>query len=131
MLDGVGHQLGVALAGLCVVADDPLREQLLRVDAAGPGGSLAVPDLLEVVPEEAVELAHVADLGAARIGAQDALRVGDHAHDLPGDDLGRREDVDGVAERLAHLPDAVRAEDDGRLGEDRLRLGERVAVAAC
>ena len=39
------------------------------------------------------------------------------------------EDVDGVADRLAHLPDAVGAEDDRRLGVDRLRLGERVAVA--
>ena len=39
------------------------------------------------------------------------------------------EDVDRVADRLAHLPDAVGAEDDRRLGEDRLRLGERLAVA--
>ena len=39
------------------------------------------------------------------------------------------EDVDRVAERLAHLPDAVGAEHDRGLGEDRLRLGERVAVA--
>ena len=30
---------------------------------------------------------------------------------------------------LRHLPDAVGAEHDRRLGEDRLRLGERVAVA--
>ena len=45
-------------------------------------------------------------------------------------DVGRGEDVDRVAERLAHLPDAVGAQDDRRLGEHRLRLGERVAVAA-
>ena len=69
----VGHQLEVALAGLGVVRDDPLGEQLLRVDAAGPRGPLAVPDLLVVVAEEAVELADVADLRAARVGPQDPL----------------------------------------------------------
>src|SRR5688572_8335793 len=41
----VGHQLGVALAGLRVVADDPFREEPLRVHAAGARGPLAVPDL--------------------------------------------------------------------------------------
>jgi hypothetical protein len=39
------------------------------------------------------------------------------------------EDVDRVADRLAHLLDAVRAQDDRRLGEHGLRLGERLAVA--
>ena len=42
---------------------------------------------------------------------------------------GSREDVDRVADRLGHLLDAVRAQHDRRLGEHRLRLGERVAVA--
>ena len=42
---------------------------------------------------------------------------------------GVGEDLDRVAERLAHLLGAVRAQDDGRLGEDRLRLRERLAVA--
>ena len=42
---------------------------------------------------------------------------------------GGGQHVDGVADRLRHLPDAVGAEDGRRLGEDRLRLGERVAVA--
>ena len=46
--------------------DDPLGQQLLRVDAAGPGRPLAVLDLEVVAAEEAVELADVADLGAAR-----------------------------------------------------------------
>src|SRR4029079_18977422 len=39
----VGHQLEVALPGRRVVADDPVGEQPLRVDAAGPRGPLAVP----------------------------------------------------------------------------------------
>ena len=42
---------------------------------------------------------------------------------------GVAEDVDRVADRLAHLPHAIGAEDDGCLGEHGLRLGERVAVA--
>src|SRR5262245_8000788 len=57
-LGRVGQQLEVALASGCVVADDPLREQLLRVDAAGPGGALPVLDLFPVLAEEAVQLAH-------------------------------------------------------------------------
>ena len=39
----VGHQLQVALPGGRIVPDDPIREQLLGVDAAGAGGALAVP----------------------------------------------------------------------------------------
>ena len=110
--------------------DDPIGQDALHVDAAGPGRPLALPELLEVGAEEAVELADVADLGPAGVGAQDPLRVGDHRHDLLPDQLGLAEDVDRVADRLAHLADAVGAEDRGRLGEDRLRLGERLAVAA-
>ena len=85
--------------------------------------------VLVVVAEEAVELADVADLGPAGIGPQDPLRVGDHRHDLRRMTSGAAEDVDRVAERLAHLPDAVGAEHDRRLGEDGLRLGEGLAVA--
>jgi hypothetical protein len=44
------------------VLDDPIREQPLRVDTAGACGALAVPDVLVVVAERAVELADVADL---------------------------------------------------------------------
>src|SRR6266496_20718 len=73
-------------------------ERLLRIDAAGPGGPLAVPDLIVVVPEEPVQLADVADLGPAGVRAQDPLRVGDHAHDLPSDQGRLAEDVDRVAE---------------------------------
>ncbi len=126
----VGHQLRVAFASLGVVVDDPVGEQALRIDAAGPGGPLAVPDLFVVVAERAVELADVADLRPARVRSEDALGVGDHRHDLLPDHIIRREDVDGVAERLAHLPDTVRPEHDRRLGVDRLRLRERLAVAA-
>ena len=46
--------------------DDSLGEQLLGVDAAGPGGALAVLDLQVVVAEVAVQLADVADLRASR-----------------------------------------------------------------
>ena len=60
--------------------------------------------------------------------AQDPLRVGDHAHDLAADDVRLGEDLDRVAERLAHLPDAVGPQHDGRGRVDGLRLGERVAV---
>src|SRR6476646_6016702 len=124
----VRHELHVPLAWLGVVADDPVGQQLLGVDAPGPRGPLALPDLVVVVPEEPVELAHVADFWPARIGSQDALGVGDHRHDLAPDHLIAREDVDRVAERLAHLADAVRAQDDGCLGMDRLWLGERLPV---
>ncbi|MGA7311496.1 MAG: hypothetical protein WBX05_21375, partial [Pseudolabrys sp.] len=116
-------------ARLLVTPDDPLGQQLLGVDAAGPRRPLAVPDVLVVVAEEAVELADVADLGAARVSPQDPLRVGDHRHDLAPDDVGLSEDVDRVADRLAHLPYPVGAQHDRGLGEDRLRLGKRVAVA--
>ena len=125
----VRHQRQIAFAGVGVARDDPVGEDLLHVDAAGPRRPLALPQRLVVVAERALELADVADLGPARVGAQDPLRVGDHRHDLLADDLGRGEDVDGVADRLRHLPDAVGAEHGRGLGEDRLRLGERVAVA--
>ena len=92
--------------------DDPLGEQLLGVDAAGAGGPLAVLDLEVVVAEEAMQLAHVADLGAARIGALDAQRVGDHAHHEAPDLVGLGEDRDGVVGALAHLRGAVGAEHD-------------------
>ena len=64
-----------------------------------------------------------------RVGAQDPLRVGDHRHDLLADRVRVGQDVDRVPDRLRHLAHAVRAEDDGRLGEHRLGFGERVAVA--
>src|SRR6478672_277882 len=124
-----GHQLGIALAGPSVTGDDPSGEDLLHVNAAGPCRSLAVPQLLVILAEVGLELADVADLGPARVAPQDPPGVGDHRHDLLADDLLGREDVDGIADRLAHLPDAVGAEDDRRLGVDRLRLRERVAVA--
>src|SRR4029077_1660548 len=84
LVDGgrVGHQLEVALAGTLVARDDPVGQHLLHVDAAGPGGALALPQRLVVVAEGPLELAHVADLGPARVGAQDPLRGGDHGHDL-------------------------------------------------
>jgi len=47
------------------VGDDPFGQQLLGIDAAGPCGSLAVPDLLVVVAEMAVQLTDVADLRAS------------------------------------------------------------------
>ena len=99
----VGQQLQVALAGRGVAGDDPVRQQLLGIDAAGPGGPLAVLDLLPVRAEEAVELADVAHLGAARVGPQDPLRVRDHGHDLLADHRRIGEHLDRVAERLAHL----------------------------
>src|SRR4249920_1103634 len=116
----LGHQLGIALAGISVAGDDPPGEDLLHVDATGPRRPFALPQVLVVVAEVGLELADVADLGSARVAPKDPLRVGDHRHDLLADDLLRREDVDGIADRLAHLPDAVRAEDDRRLGIDRL-----------
>src|SRR6266536_3798405 len=39
----VRHEIHVSLASRRVVLDDPIGEQLLRIDAAGPGGPLAVP----------------------------------------------------------------------------------------
>jgi hypothetical protein len=81
---GVGRQL-VSLASPGVVGDDPLGQQLLGVDAAGAGGSLALPDLLIVGAEMAVHLTDVADLRPARVGPHDPLRVGHHRHDLLAD----------------------------------------------
>src|SRR6185369_1042498 len=129
-LGGPGHEVQVALPGRRVVGDDPLGQQPLRVDTARPCRPLAVPDLFVVEAEEPVELADVADLRPAGLGPQDPLRVGDHRHDLFPDHVGLGEDLDRVPDRLAHLPDAVRAEDRRRLGEDGLRLDERFAVTA-
>src|SRR6188768_229191 len=54
---GIGHELAVALAGLGVVGQHALEEQPLRVDAPRPSVPLALPDLLVVVAEGAMELA--------------------------------------------------------------------------
>src|SRR5450631_370622 len=70
-LVGLGDQLQVALAGRRVVRDDSLGQQALGVDAARSGGPLALPDLLVVGAEMAMELAHVAHGRPARIGPQD------------------------------------------------------------
>ena len=70
-----------------------------------------------------MELADVADLRSAGVRPQDPLGVGDHRHDLLPDHFRLGEDLDRIVERLAHLADAVGAEDHRRLGEDRLRLG--------
>ena len=109
--------------------DDPLGEQLLGVDAAGSRGPLAVLDLKVVAAEEAVELADVADLRPARIGALDAQRVGDHAHHQAPDLVRLGEDRDRVAGALPHLPHAVDADHHRGVGEDGLRLGKNGAVA--
>ena len=93
LLDVAGPRLELAatLAGLGEVREHPVGEQPLRVDAAGARGALALPDRLVVVrAEDPVQLADVADLGPAGVGAQDALGVGDHAHDLPADRRPRR-----------------------------------------
>ena len=126
----VGLELEPALAHRPEVLDDPFGQQLLRVDAAGARGALAVLDLEVVVAEEPMQLAHVADLRPARIGALDAQRVGDHAHHEAPDLVGLGEDRDRVAGALAHLAHAIGAEDDRGVRVDRLRLGEDRPVAA-
>ena len=69
-----GRRRAVALlAHRPEVLDDPLGQQLLRVDAPGARRALAVLDLEVVAAEEPMQLAHVADLRPARIGALDAL----------------------------------------------------------
>ncbi len=103
---------------------------MLRLDAAGAGGSFAVLDLEVVAAEESVQLADVADLGAPGVGPLDALRIGDHAHHQSPNLVGLGENGDRVAGALAHLGGAVGAEHDGSLGEDRLRLGKDRSVAA-
>ena len=90
----VRDQLAEPLPGRRVVGHDPIGQKLLRIHATGARGSLALPDLLEVGPEEAVQLADVAHLRAARVGAQDPFRVGHHRRDLLPDQLGRSKDVD-------------------------------------
>src|ERR1044072_3030067 len=67
----VGHQLAIPLARAGVPGDDAVGQDALGVDAAGPRRSLAVPELFEVLPEEALELTHVADLGSAGVGPED------------------------------------------------------------
>ncbi len=121
---GVGREPRTLGSHRREVLDDPLGQQLLRVDAPGARRALAVLDLEVVAAEEAVQLADVADLGTAGIGALDALWVGDHAHHEPPDLVRLSEDRDRVAGALAHLAHAIGAEHDRRLGEDRLRLGE-------
>src|SRR6185369_3121878 len=107
-----------------------LEQQLFRVYAAGSGRSFTVPDRFEVVwADEAVQLADVAHLGPAGLDAQHTLRVRDHRHDLLSQVSLVSKDVDGVADRLAHLVDAVRAQDDRRVRVDGQRLWKVLAVA--
>ena len=102
----------------------------LGVDAAGSRGPLAILDLEVVGAEEPMQLADVADLGPARVGALDAQRIGDHVHDDLPDLIRLGEDRDGVAGGLAHLAGTIGPEHHGRIGEDGLRLREDLAVAA-
>src|SRR4029078_6292798 len=98
--------LALALSGAVVAVDNAVGEDALVVHAAGPSGPLAVPQLLVVLAEEALELADVADLRSARVRPEAPLRVGDHRHDLAADQVLGTEDVDGVPDGLAHLADA-------------------------
>jgi len=124
-----GLELLIALACLPKVAQHPLQQKFLGVDAAGPSGALAIPDVFVVIgAEDPVQLTHVANLWPPGVSAALPLRVCDHAHDLFPDDVFRGEDLDDVAHRLGHLVDAVGALDDGGLAEHGLRLRKGLAV---
>ena len=126
-LVGLGEEFLVALAGGGVVGDQALGQQALHVGAAGEGGALVLPELFVVGAYQLVQLADVAGLGVSGVALEWALGVGHRAHHLLGDDGGITQDVDGVADRLAHLLLAVGAQNHGSGGEDRFWLWEGVA----
>ena len=126
----VGGELEPLLAHRPKELDDPLGEQLLRLDATGAGGALAILDLEVVAAEEPMQLADVAHLGAPGVGAPDALRIGDHAHHQAPDLVWPREDWDRVVGALAHLRGAIGAEHQRRqqsvLGGNAAQLRSRL-----
>ena len=109
------------------MGDQALGEEALHVGAAGEGGALVLPELFVVGAHQLVQLAHIAGLGVPRVAPEWALGVGHGAHHLLGDYGRVTQDVDGVAERLAHLLLTVGTEHHGGGGEDGLGLWEGVA----
>jgi hypothetical protein len=122
-----GEELVVALAGGGVVGDQALGQQALHVGAAGEGVALVLPELFVVGAHQLVQLADVAGVGVPRVALEWALGVGHGAHHLLGNHGGVTQDVDGVADRLAHLLLAVGAQHYGGGGEDGFWLWEGVA----
>ena len=101
-------------------AFEHLDEPPLHRHVAEAPGAVARLELLDRrrVRIECVEVGEdgVA-LDAAGIGHAQVAGVGEHAHDLPGHDVGGIGQEDGVAQRLAHLRRAVGA------GQARRRSG--------
>ena len=95
------------------MGDQALGEEALHVGAAGESGALVLPELFVVGAYQLVQLADVAGLGVPRIALEWSLGVGHRAHHLLGNDGGVAQDVDGVADRLAHLLLAVGAQHHG------------------
>ena len=92
------------------MGDQALGEQALHVGAAGEGGALVLPELFVVGAHQLVQLADVAGLGVPRVALEWALGVSHGAHHLLLDCLWITQDVDRVADRLAHLLLAVGAQ---------------------
>src|SRR5207247_2499831 len=107
-----------------------LDHDLLALEAADAGGATALRLVAQLLGRAVVAMEGLegrAVVRVAGVGAPRAARVGDHAGELRLDLLRRVAQVDRVAVALAHLA-AVGAGDPGRVGEQRLRLGEGLAV---
>ena len=110
---------------------DGVDDRLLAVQAADAGRGAAFPHPLAglVVRVDQVELPDRADVRIAGVGAAHAGGVGRHGADLLLHLLQRLAQPDGVAVGLGHLA-AIEAGHPGRLGQQRLGLGQDDAAAA-
>ena len=126
---GLGEQLLARLAEPLLVGDEPLEQLLLAVHAADPGGAAVLVHPADGLggAVDAVQVEDAAHLRVPGVLAQLAGRVGHRPHDLLGGGLGPLTQLDGVPVALRHLA-PVDADHLGGLGEERLGLGEDLAV---
>src|SRR6266404_4753022 len=130
-IDLFAGQLRAPLTERRETLDDALGEEPFLLLATDLRLSAQLPVVLPVVEEKLVERAYVAGSRVAGIRLARPFHVGDHAHDLLPNYVGRVGDSDDVLEALRHLCLPIGALDDGGLRiEDELRLGEHRAIRA-
>ena len=132
-LGGVRFVVGAALADRVEEGVERRRQLALHLHVADPALAVArlqVVHLVGVGVEGVVVHEHRVALDVAGVGGAQARRVGVHPHHLALDLGGVVLEVDGVAERLAHLRAAVDADEARHAPDEAARLGEHVAEAA-